>query len=297
MNPVLKAAYNHIRSGGTGYYEQPRGVISVYGGEAEQFLDGLVSNEVKNLDNGAQRWAAMPDAKGRLIAVVRVMKHNEKFIVETEDATRQKVFENLFRFTFAGEFFVEDLSEKNKFITVYDRSFVPITPPFIEFEFGNGTEYFVDIEDASDFLAELRYFNAVNMSEELYEIIRIEDGLPRWGVDMDETTIVPELGIDKMISYNKGCYTGQEIIARIHYRGHVAKKLTGLVLSDEKVVAGTELTSSDGKNAGRVTSVSYSPRVGKAIALAYVRYEFLAAGTALTAGDSAAIVTDLPFVK
>ena len=297
MNPVLKAAYNHIRSGGTGYYEQPRGVISVYGAEAEQFLDGLVSNEVKNLDNGAQRWAAMPDAKGRLIAVLRVMKHNEKFIVETEDATRQKVFENLFRFTFAGEFFVEDLSDKNKFITVYDRSFVPITPPFIEFEFGNGTEYFVDTEDASDFLAELRYFNAVNMSEELYEIIRIEDGLPRWGVDMDETTIVPELGIDKMISYNKGCYTGQEIIARIHYRGHVAKKLTGLVLSDEKVVAGTELTSTEGKNAGRVTSVSYSPRVGKAIALAYVRYEFLAPGTALGAGDSAAIVTDLPFVK
>lgn len=297
MNPVLKAAYNHIRSGGTGYYEQPRGVISVYGGEAEQFLDGLVSNEVKGLDNGAQRWAAMPDAKGRLQAVVRVMKHNEKFIVETEEATHQKVFESLFKFTFAGEFFVEDLSDKNKFIIVYDRSFVPITPPFIEFEFAGGTEYFIDVEDAPDFLAELRYFNAVNMSDELHEIIRIEDGLPKWGVDMDETTIVPELGIEKLISYNKGCYIGQEIVARIHFRGHVAKKLTGLVLSADGVEPGSELTSTDGKNAGRVTSVTYSPHVGQNIGLAYIRYEFLAAGTTLNVGDSSAVVTDLPFVK
>jgi folate-binding protein YgfZ len=298
MNPVLKAAYNHIRSGGTAFYERKRGVLSVYGGEAEQFLDGLVSNEVKGLDNGAQRLAAFPNAQGRLLAVVRVMMHNGKFLIETEEVTHQVVFDTLFKFTFAGEFFVEDLSDRYRFITVYDRSFVPITPPYVEFEVPGGVDYFVDVEDASDFLAELRYFNAVNMSDELVEIVRVENGDPKYGVDMDETTIVPELGNDRMISYNKGCYIGQEIIARIHFRGHVAKKLTGIVLSDGDVglEQGAELTSSDGKNAGRITSVAYSPTFGKPIALAYVRHEFLPEGTQLKSGEHSVVVKSLPFV-
>ncbi len=81
----------------------------------------------------------------------------------------------------------------------------------------------------------LTFSDAVEISDEIYEILRIENGVPRYGVDMDETTIVPELGLEGLISYNKGCYIGQEIIARIYFRGHVAKQLRGLVLSDEQV--------------------------------------------------------------
>jgi aminomethyltransferase len=124
---------------------------------------------------------------------------------------------------------------------------------------------------------------------------------------MDETTIVPELGIDGLISYNKGCYIGQEIIARIHFRGHVAKQLTGLVLSSPPYEGGVaegrggslagELTTLDGKNAGRITSVTFSPKLDKTIALAFVRYDYLANGTELLLGDSAVTVTDLPFIN
>ena len=119
---------------------------------------------------------------------------------------------------------------------------------------------------------------------------------------MDETTIVPELGIDGLISYNKGCYIGQEIIARIHFRGHVAKQLTGLVLSEPGAVAtgflpDTEITTSDGKNAGRITSVTFSPKLDKTIALAFVRYDYLASGTELFLGDAIVTVADLPFIK
>ena len=117
--------------------------------------------------------------------------------------------------------------------------------------------------------------------------------------DMDETTIVPELGLDGLISYNKGCYIGQEIIARIHFRGHVAKQLRGLVLTDSsQSPAGTEeLKSADGKNAGRVTSVCFSPKLQKMIALAFVRYDYLAEGTELTIGDQTAVVKNLPFIE
>ena len=115
---------------------------------------------------------------------------------------------------------------------------------------------------------------------------------------MDETTIIPELGIEDMISYTKGCYVGQEIIARIHFRGHVAKKLTG-ILADEKsgLKPGAEFITGDGKNAGRLTSVTISPKLQKAVGLAYIRYDHLAEGTELFAGDTAVKVTALPFVR
>jgi aminomethyltransferase len=118
---------------------------------------------------------------------------------------------------------------------------------------------------------------------------------------MDETTIVPELGLEGLISYNKGCYIGQEIIARIHFRGHIAKQLTGLILSVPPAVAGgdfsaAELKSTEGKNAGRITSVTYSPGLEKSIALAYVRYDYVADGTELKNAESVAVVQSLPFI-
>ena len=298
MNSSDRLHYTHIRSGGTAYYVQPRGLISVHGGEAVQFLDGMITNDVKTLEDGAQMLAAFPSAQGRLLAVVRVVKAGDRFLIETEDATKQKVFDNLFRFTMAGDFFVEDLSDEYRYIKVYDRSFIPITPPYFEFDNKDGTEYFVHREDAADFVGELNYLDGAKIGDSLFETLRIESGVPVFGKDMDENTIVPESGLEGMISYTKGCYVGQEIIARIHFRGHVAKRLTGITFPSDSpgIGAGTELLSRDGKSAGRVTSVTISPKLQKAIGLAYVRYEHLADGTGLMAGDTVVEVATLPFI-
>ena len=145
--------------------------------------------------------------------------------------------------------------------------------------------------------SEFNFSDAVEISYELYEVLRIEEGIPLYGIDMDETTIVPELGLDGLISYNKGCYIGQEIIARIYFRGHVAKQLRGLVLSDENVKPQDELKTVEGKNAGKITSVCYSPKLEKYIALGYVRYDYLAEGTELKIGETTAIVKNLRFVE
>ena len=141
----------------------------------------------------------------------------------------------------------------------------------------------------------------MTISDDLYDTLRIENGIPKYGVDMDETTIVSELGLKDMISYTKGCYIGQEIIARIHFRGHVAKQLTGVIRAEPPASAGgflpgAELMSPNGKNAGRITSVTYSPKLKKQVCLAFVRYEFLDEGTPLRAGDVDVEVTKLPFV-
>ena len=97
--------YKNIRGGGGGYYEQRRGLIEVWGKEAVQFLDGLISNDMKTLEDGGQMLAAFPNVQGRLLAMVRVMRRADKFLFETDEITREKVFNNLFRFTYAGDFF------------------------------------------------------------------------------------------------------------------------------------------------------------------------------------------------
>src|SRR5215831_12703394 len=120
MADTFKTNYEHIRSDGSGFYEQKRGLVAVWGKEAVQFLDGMITNDMKTLEDGAQMLAAFPNAQGRLLAVVRILREGERFLIETEEATREKLYQNLFRFTFAGDFFVEDLSEQYSFITVWN---------------------------------------------------------------------------------------------------------------------------------------------------------------------------------
>ncbi|MBA4121463.1 MAG: folate-binding protein YgfZ [Acidobacteria bacterium] len=305
MNTNLLNEYNVVRENAIGFYERKRGLIEISGKEAVQFLNGLITNDAAKLEENQQMLAAFPNAQGRLLAVVRVLRLGDKFLFETEAETYEKILKNLQRFTFAGDFFVEDLSSDFRYFEITDSKFQISNHDFITFQNNFGVNVFVPQTSVEDFLSELKNKNAVEISDELYEILRIENGIPKYGVDADETTIVPELGIEGLISYNKGCYIGQEIIARIHFRGHIAKQLTGLILSEPSAaingfraeLQNAEIKSLDGKNAGKITSVTFSPKLEKFIALAFVRYDYLAEGTELKVSDATATVKNLPFIK
>jgi folate-binding protein YgfZ len=136
------------------------------------------------------------------------------------------------------------------------------------------------------------------------EIARIEAGIPRFGVDMDESNIPLECGIEsRAVSYKKGCYIGQEVINRIHSIGHVNKELRGLRLADDlkTLPAKGDKLFHDGKEVGYVTSAVKSPGLNATLALGYVRREANAPGTELrlsSAGDETkALVLALPFAK
>lgn len=283
MNAHDIEVYKAIGDGKPAYFQQKRGLIAVWGTEAERFLNGLITNDVAKLEDGAEMLAAFPNAQGRLLAVVRVKRSGEEFLFETDGATHDKVYQNLFRFTFAGDFFAEDRTASSLVV--------------VNAEVASGITFAGEIgsivHSSDDVSASLE--GAFEISPELYEVLRIERGVPVYGVDMDETTIVPELGIDGLISYNKGCYIGQEIIARIYFRGHVAKQMRGLIFDGDSTEV-ADLTTDDGKSAGRITSKIFSPSIGKTIALGLVRYDYLAVGTGLNAGAARAIVAELPFV-
>jgi len=315
MNTNFTNQYNLVRENGIGFYEPKRGLIEVSGKEAIQFLNGLITNDAANLESYRWMSAAFPNAQGRLLAGARVLRFDERFIFEAEEATREKVFQNLFRFTFAGDFKVKDLTEDFSCFSVRGNGIsnfkykIPTGNEIVGAKFNNdengfligafraaGFDVFVPKISKENFANELKNLGAIEIGEETREVLRIENGIPKYGVDMDETTIVPELGIAGLISYDKGCYIGQEIIARIHFRGHIAKQLTGLIL-EETAEPNDELKSLDGgKSAGRITSVTFSPKLEKFIALAFVRYDYLAEGTRLKVGETTATVKHLPFV-
>jgi len=281
--------YDHLRSGGRAFYEQKRGLIEVWGGEAIQFLNGLITNDIEALEDGEKMYAAFPNAKGRLLAVVRVKKREDKYLFETEEATHETVYQNLFRFTMAGDFNVEDVSKQFRFISLWNVE---------KGEAIDGLEWFgrdVFVPEAG-FDAFRANRGALEISDQTYETIRIEEGIPVYGKDMDETTVVPEIGIEGLIHYQKGCYIGQEVIARIHFLGKPSKLLKGLEFEGIVVLDSNDLLNEEGKNAGRITSRVYSPSIAKTIALGYVRNAFVAEGTVLKSGDKPCTVVELPFI-
>ncbi len=325
-----KAIYQLIHEDKTGVFTESYGFISVAGSEAVMFLNGLITNDVAKLEENSWMLAAFPNAQGRLLAIVRVLRQDGKFLFITESITYEKVLKNLERFTLAGDFQVNDLTEKLLLVSVRGEKSAKVLGEVLDEDLTKfqkervfhakykgakitilnsvrekGLDIIAPKQQAKGLQFQLLKNGAEFISDDLREILRIENGVPKYGVDADETTIVPELGIENLISYQKGCYIGQEIIARIHFRGHIAKQLTGLILSEPPAVAGglnspienAELKSLDGKNAGKITSVTFSPALEKYIALAYVRYDFLAEGTELKIGETTATVKHLPFVE
>src|SRR5436190_17348180 len=166
MNIDFENAYQAIRSGRAAFYEQPRGLIAVSGKEAVPFLDGMITNDMKTLADGGQMLAAFPNARGRLLAVVRVLRQGDRFLFETEEATREKVFQNLFRFTFAGDFFVEDLSDNYRCFDVIG-SVPPAVAGGVFYTAANATGCFIENDSAESFRSELRSNGTVEITDEL----------------------------------------------------------------------------------------------------------------------------------
>jgi folate-binding protein YgfZ len=328
--------YAAVREGGAGVIDlSSRGRIQVSGTEAVQFLNGLLTNDMKTLAVGSWMPAAFPNVQGRLIASVRVIRLNDQgtdrnvcptFLTDTEATTHERVLKTIERFTLAGDFRVNDVTSQTAQFSVQGKKAADVVRTVLGEEAAaleinrasqitndvtvvrsshtgeDGFDLVVRSDEARSLWEALHNAGARPFGYDAMEILRIEAGVPRFGVDMDESNIVTESALDDAVSYTKGCYVGQEIIARIKYRGHVAKKLSGIVFKEVvQVAAGAIIKSSDDKEIGRITSVADSPRLGRTIAMGYLKYDYLAVGTnvKVVAGDEklAAEVTELPFVR
>ena len=303
--------YEAVRDGGAGLIDlsAARGRIRVGGSEATTFLNGLITNDVKGLAQNRWMPAVFPTVQGRLIGAVRVIRGSEpEFLIDTEAPSHDAVLKTISKFTLAGDFKVSDVTSETALLTVQGQGAAEILKKAFDQDVSDlpqdgviqtasltiiranhtgedGFDIVIDASRKAEVQQALEAAGAQPIGEDTFEILRVEAGIARFGQDMDETSVIPEINLDDAVSYTKGCYVGQEIIVPIKHRGHPAKKLTGLRFeTDQLVEVGAVIRSTENQEIGRVTSAVVSPARGS-IGLGYVRYEYIADGTRVVVGD------------
>lgn len=273
----------------TVWNRSPRGLLELRGTDRASFLQGMVSNDVSALVPGQACHAALLDTTGHIQADLYVHAFPDALVIETDPACFQVLSQTLSRFLIMEDVTLADVSHQWAIVTVL----------------GDGAETFADLPgekrpSTAPFPASFDLWlpaaespfipGAAILTDDEAETLRVEAGVPRWGHELSASVLLPEAGMEDAVSYTKGCYVGQEIIARLHARGQANRGLRFVLLADDAPVPPVGATvhvpedgPEPGREIGRITSAASSPRRGgQALALAFVRKEYFADGTPVT---------------
>jgi folate-binding protein YgfZ len=272
-----------------------RGRLVLRGADRVRFLQGMVTNEVEKLAVGASVRAAMLTPKGRVVADMLVRKEEDSFLVTTDASLREKLREGFDRHIIMDDVTIEDVTEKTGEIGVLGAE-ARAVQGLVELATPLGLHLVGDPAACSRAIDELVAAGAVRLDDAAVETLRIERGVSKYGAEISEEVLPLEAGLDDAISHTKGCYVGQEPVARVTARGHVNKKIVGLLCA-APVKPGDIVAAADRPEAGVVTSATVSPALGKPIALAFLHRSLWTPGTKVTVGGVDAEVAELPFVK
>ena len=282
-----------------------RGKLALTGAEAKDFLQGQVTNDIVSLEPGQGCYAAFLTHKGKMLGDMRVFDLGDELLLDCERVVLQELFNMIRRFKLGREVELHKRTLEMALLSVIgpdaprlagdaEHSCARVAVgdvPVIAVTTDVGTDLFCAAEDRDALRAALDFPDG---DEATAEIVRVESGRPRYGIDLDDSVIPQEAGLnDRAVSFTKGCYVGQETVARLHYRGKPNRRLLGLRLS-EPAPSGTELRLGE-RVVGRLGSVVVSPAHGP-IGLALVRRE-AAVGDTVAADGATAVLVDVPFSR
>lgn len=323
---VAPPGYHSLRTAAA-VAELPRTQIQLTGDDRASFLHNLCTNNVRRLAPGEGCEAFLADAQGRIREFVYVFCRANSLLIDTIPGHGERLAGHLDRYLIRERVEIADRSSKWGELLVAGptasatlQQVLGVTPAavllsHVDAEYGGGQlslrttdyagapTYFVS--GASSALAKLQAeliaAGAELCSPEAMEAARIEAGTPLFGQDILEKTLPQELARDaRAISFTKGCYLGQETVARIDALGHVNKTLVGVQFASDEIPAVGSLLrldeSGDGKEVGQVTSATFSPHLQTPLALAYVRRGHDTAGTKLHSDSGSAEVVALPVI-
>lgn len=311
-----------------------RGTLGVSGQDRVAFLQGLLSNDMAKVTVTQGVYAALLTPQGRILTDLTVLHRPETLLLDVEPETTGTLFQFLTRYLLMSEARVEDDTVRWAHFSLQGpaaerllRAVSGVALPRSEFGVCDATIHGVPVivvsrsrtgEDGCDLLlaaAEGRQvwaallkagqaFGLRPYGHDAAEILRIEAGLPRCGVEMDDRTFPLEAGIEhQAVSFTKGCFVGQEPIARVHHRAHgrANRRLSGLAIEGARIPERGATILRDDVEAGTVMSAVASPALKRVVALGYVKREWFEPGTVLTVmirgAPVAATVTALPFYQ
>ena len=305
-----------------------RTFIRVTGTERTRFLNGMLSNDIARLEEGKGCYACLLNPQGKILADLNVTALSDCHILETDARWKERALDHLNKYLIADDVTFQELTDDFLLAlqgpgspTLLERLVPGIIPPAAEHQ---STQVTIDghscrltrasitgeegytlalsVKGAGVVWQALQGASAIPVGMATLNTLRLEAGIPWFGVDFDEGNFPQEAGIeDRAVSFTKGCYIGQEFVIRIAHRGHVNRRISGLTVEREPIPRPRDRILHDDKEVGRITSAALSPTLGKIIALGMLRREWQEPGTAVQVespdGSVPARVTPLPFYR
>jgi aminomethyltransferase len=293
----MTSGYEALVNGAAWVDLSGRGRVRVRGRDRARLLHNISSNEIKKLAPGSGCYAFLLSPQGRIQADFELLCLDDHFLIDTEPELREKVMAHILRYKVADQVELEDVTGSTAALGIEGPG-----AEGLRGELGDATvapfsltgqpgfRVYGEREAAAEWIRRLEAAGAVQASAEDSRRVRIENGKPRYGEDIRDTTLPQESQQMHAVSFTKGCYIGQEIVERIRAQGRVNRRLVRLEIEGEAEVAPGSKVMAGEKEGGEVTSSVYSPRAGQAIAMAYLRAEYLETGTALSVSGRAAKV-------
>lgn len=276
-----------------------RGKLKISGKDHLKLLNGMITNDILKLPPGSGMKACILTNKGKMISDMRVFKDEDSVYFDLEPQLNSKVSEHLLKFRLSYKAEVVDLTEEFQLLHIFgpgisrvvSEKFGISNSTLCEYDHLNidGLKFFKlnrTGETGFDVLFNQQnedvIFDLLSDTELQFQptgsramnVLRIEAGIPEYGQDMDENTIPIEAGLWDALNFEKGCYVGQEVVARIKWRGRVNRHLLNLEVEGSEVPAEKDAVYSGEKQIGKITSAAYSPNALQVIALGYIRREF-----------------------
>ena len=294
------------------------GILKFSGGERVSWLQGMVTNDVQKLMPGEGCYAAHLTPQGRIVAHMRILAGEDALWLSLERAALPKLIAAFDKLLIMEDVQIADVSDEYDILSVIGPNGASVLESWLgeplnltglyrHREFDNcrvlvsdlGYDVWVPRGQAGKMLRSLAQSGATAIDHGTWDVLRTEAGLPVFGIDIDETTTMPEIG-ERGISYEKGCYVGQEVVAKVKYIGHVNRRFAGLTLAGRDLPEMKNPIRKEGKDVGYVTTTLFSPGLNKPIALGFVSRAAYAPGTEVeivSHGKAlAAAIVELPFV-
>lgn len=308
--------YNAARSSAALIERSSQGTVALTGADRASFLHALLTNDIATLSKGQGVYAAYLTPQGRMISDMRVVETGSRLLLSVDCGVAASLAERFDRLIFSEDVQVRNASDI-AVLGVHGPSAARMIQHAVGFSVADllgqyasvtvdsltvvrddalgvpGFDVYVPAADREAVRTKLVEAGAAEASEETAETLRIEAGRPRFGIDMSTDTIPLEAGLeDRAISFTKGCYVGQEVIVRVMHRGQgrVARRLVSLIITNGSIPARGDRILRGDRVVGEVTSATLSPKLGRPLALGYVKREDADAGTELIVGRSEARV-------
>ncbi|MGK2878618.1 MAG: CAF17-like 4Fe-4S cluster assembly/insertion protein YgfZ [Solirubrobacterales bacterium] len=274
------------------------GVLVLRGDDAGEFLNGQVTNDVASLIDGESRYALLLTPKGKIRADMRIARDGDETLVITSTAHLPTIQRTIDTFRIGYFFSTEDATGEFVLVNMIGAgaqgALDAVTIPVVELDSPMGVDALVEAGEAAALIAELTAAGLPQLTADQYDTARVEYGVPAFGTELNDETFPAEASLEsRAVSFEKGCYVGQETVARMHWKGKPNRHLR-ILRSAEPLTPGAPVTLADGKELGNV-GTSTTATTGEPIALAILRRE-AEPGSIVSAGGIDATIVEVPEV-